>query len=394
MIRQLTIAYECINAIGNSLKLDEMLTDSISTFIHQTGAIGGKYIATLPEQNTLISIGSEFVLPEELTLNSDGFEIYSVNIGAYLLDIPIGNEHFVFYFINNHDLELFGTMFSNFRIKLANAIDACRSVEQLHYLNAKLTGQVVEEKNKNAITEKLMISQSRMAIMGEMVGMIAHQWRQPITIIGMITNNILMDMQMNTLDIARLSEDLELVDKQVHYLSQTIDDFRNFFRPNKRPQKVTVGELFNELTTILGKSFDTHRLSLLFEGDPSTSILTYKNELLQVFLNMLSNSKDAFIECNKKEGKIIFTSSTNNSNITFTISDTAGGIPSSIINRIFEPYFSTKDEQHGTGLGLYMSAIIIEKHLKGTIMVSSDLEGTTFTITLPLQLMEAVYDVY
>jgi signal transduction histidine kinase len=285
-------------------------------------------------------------------------------------------------------------MLSNFRTKLTNAIDACQSVEQLHNLNLTLTDQVVEEKNKNAITEKLMITQSRMAIMGEMIGMIAHQWRQPITIIGMVSNNALMDIQMGNLNTVQLSEDLDLIDKQVHYLSQTIDDFRNFFRPNKLPQKVTLHELYQELIIIFGKNFESNKITLVFEGDLFTPIVTYKNELLQVFLNMLSNSKDAFVETHKKEGKITITSSISDCIMTITINDNGGGIPPSIIEHIFEPYFSTKSKQHGTGLGLYMSAIIVEKHLEGNILVHSDTEETTFTVRLPLQLTQEAYNVY
>lgn len=389
-----SIAYECISAIGNSLILEEMLTEVISTFVHHTGSVGGKYIVISPEIKSILNIGNDFEIPKILSKNSDGFEIHLIHIGSYLLDIPIGNDHFIFCFKENDNIEMFGTMISSFRTKLANSINACRSVEELNTLNLRLTGQIVEEKHKNALTEKLMISQSRMAIMGEMIGMIAHQWRQPITIIGMITNNVMMDMQMDDLDISRLSKDLELVDKQVHYLSQTIDDFRNFFRPNKRPQRITFGELSNELTTILGKSFETHRILLVFKGDSSSTFITYKNELLQVFLNMMSNSKDAFVEANKGEGEITLVSSFSDASVTFTVHDSAGGIPASIIDRIFEPYFSTKNELNGTGLGLYMSATIIEKHLKGSICVSSDTSGTTFTIILPIQITEEDYNVY
>ncbi|MCX6073701.1 MAG: HAMP domain-containing sensor histidine kinase [Campylobacterales bacterium] len=393
MIQYSFIAYECINAIGNSLELNVMLTEVVSTFIRCMDAIGGRYVQIFPEAKCIVSIGKDFEIPQKLSGDSDGFEIH-FNNNCYILDFPIGDGHFLFYFNHNNDLQLHGTMLSNFRTKLTNAIDACQSVEQLHNLNLTLTDQVVEEKNKNAITEKLMITQSRMAIMGEMIGMIAHQWRQPITIIGMVSNNALMDIQMGNLNTVQLSEDLDLIDKQVHYLSQTIDDFRNFFRPNKLPQKVTLHELYQELIIIFGKNFESNKITLVFEGDLFTPIVTYKNELLQVFLNMLSNSKDAFVETHKKEGKITITSSISDCIMTITINDNGGGIPPSIIEHIFEPYFSTKSKQHGTGLGLYMSAIIVEKHLEGNILVHSDTEETTFTVRLPLQLTQEAYNVY
>lgn len=244
--------------------------------------------------------------------------------------------------------------------------------------------QLYEAQNKILLLEKMMIEQSRLAIMGEMIGMIAHQWRQPITIIGMITNNTILDIQLGESNQEQLLADMDLIDKQVHYLSRTIDDFRNFFRQNKLPQSVTMKDLSRELLTIFGKTFDNNHIMLTFSGEMEFEFTTYKNEILQVFLNLLSNSKDAIEvkEVKKPFIDIIITKIENS--ILFEIHDNAGGIPDEIINHIFEPYFTTKSEKNGTGLGLYMSSIIIEKHLFGTIAAKNNDQGTQFTITLPI----------
>ncbi len=379
-----SIEYQCINAIGNSLDLDKMLTEVISTFVQLSDAIGGAYIITAPHPTKIITIGKEFFLPNTLSLKIDSYEIFPIEQTEYLLDIPIDNEHFLFLFSHNIDLDIMGSMFSNFRIKLRNAISACQSVEELHTKNALLSNQVIEEKSINKINEKLIVDQSRMAIMGEMIGMIAHQWRQPITIIGMVANNLILDINLGESVNEKLLDDLELIDKQVHYLSQTIDDFRNFFRPNKLPQTCTPMQISKEIVTIIGKNLEEHKITLSFIGDMESTFISHKNELLQVFLNILSNSKDAFNEQHTEFPLITFHSKVEGNLIQFIIQDNAGGIPPDIISHIFEPYFSTKNAKNGTGLGLYMSAIIIEKHLGGTISVASDHLGSLFSITLPI----------
>ncbi|PHM17442.1 MAG: hypothetical protein CJD30_06655 [Sulfuricurvum sp. PD_MW2] len=260
--------------------------------------------------------------------------------------------------------------------------------------NQSLTHQVDVEKHKNERAERLMIEQSRLAIMGEMIGMIAHQWRQPITVIGMLTNNALLDIELGELKMDQLVEDLESIDKQVHFLSRTIDDFRNFFRPNKLPQSITLGEIENELMTIVGKSFENNRISLIFEGDKNTHLVTYKNELLQVFLNILNNSKDAFLENRTISPTVCIYLNEAEDKLHFLITDNGGGINADVLTHIFEPYFSTKSEKNGTGLGLYMSAMIVEKHLHGSIGVCSENSTSTFTIIVPKTIDEKGHDVY
>jgi two-component system, NtrC family, C4-dicarboxylate transport sensor histidine kinase DctB len=262
-------------------------------------------------------------------------------------------------------------------------IDTRCECERLREINRALLKQIDEMQTKNEATEKLMISQSRMAIMGEMIGMIAHQWRQPITVIGMLANNTLLDLQLGSFNAPQMSHDLQLIDNQVHFLSRTIDDFRNFFRPNKLPQRVTFREIHHELMNILGKGFESRRIDLRLSGEIEHPFVTYKNELLQVLLNLLNNAKDAFGEQTNPPPLIRFEISENDDSLFFRITDNAGGISPEIFGQIFEPYFSTKHEKNGTGLGLYMSAMIVEKHLKGSIRCCSEGGESTFVLRLP-----------
>lgn len=384
-------AYKCLNAIGNSLDLHTMLIEVISTFIKYTNAIAGEYRERSSE-TTVVSIGEMIAIENISAILDNAYHIHTYD-QKKILQLSTHEGDFLFLY-ENHELEDTALLLSSFGLKLSNAIEACKNVEKLRNANKSLTHQIDVEKHKNERAERLMIEQSRLAIMGEMIGMIAHQWRQPITVIGMLTNNALLDIELGELKMDQLVEDLESIDKQVHFLSRTIDDFRNFFRPNKLPQSITLGEIENELMTIVGKSFENNRISLIFEGDKNTHLVTYKNELLQVFLNILNNAKDAFLENRTISPTVCIYLNEAEEKLHFLITDNGGGINADVLTHIFEPYFSTKSEKNGTGLGLYMSAMIVEKHLKGSIGVCSENNTSTFTIIVPKTIDEKGHDVY
>lgn len=384
-------AYKCLNAIGNSLDLHAMLIEVISTFVHYTDALGGHYYES-SSHTPIVSVGEMITITDILPIQESPYRIHTYD-QKNVLQLPAHEGYFLFLY-ENHELEETAFLLSSFGLKLSNAIEACKNVEKLRNTNQNLAHQIDVEKHKNERAERLMIEQSRLAIMGEMIGMIAHQWRQPITVIGMLTNNALLDIELGELKMDQLVEDLESIDKQVHFLSRTIDDFRNFFRPNKLPQSITLGEIENELMTIVGKSFENNRISLIFEGDKNTHLVTYKNELLQVFLNILNNAKDAFLENRTISPTVCIYLSEAEEKLHFLITDNGGGINADVLTHIFEPYFSTKSEKNGTGLGLYMSAMIVEKHLKGSIGVCSENNTSTFTIIVPKTIDEKGHDVY
>lgn len=231
--------------------------------------------------------------------------------------------------------------------------------------------------------EEMMIAQSRHVAMGEMIGMIAHQWRQPITVIAMGANNMLADIALEDVQIENFKHESQQILKQTEYLSKTIDDFRTFFRPNKEKDEIKVIDIFLEAKQIMGKSLENHNVELVVSDHSNEIILTYSRELLQVVLNLLKNAKEALEASKTNDAYIHVDIKSLADSIVLTVCDNGGGIDEKILPRIFEPYFSTKDAKVGTGLGLYMSKIIIEKHLHGVISASNDDKGACFTIALP-----------
>ena len=245
-----------------------------------------------------------------------------------------------------------------------------------------------EEENLNQKLQQqneLMLAQSRHAAMGEMISMIAHQWRQPLSVISMCANNIIADVHLeSTTDEALLEVSNDIL-FEADYLSKTIDDFRDFFKPEKNVESVDIQGIFDEVLKIMGASFSSNNIEVLKDFRTHKKIETYSRELLQVLLNILKNAKDALVENTTKERKIEFIVEELEKHVIISIRDNAGGIDDAIMGKIFDPYFSTKNEKNGTGLGLYMSKTIIEKHLQGTIEATNYSDGVSFKITLPFK---------
>ncbi len=232
--------------------------------------------------------------------------------------------------------------------------------------------------------EKIMIAQSRHAAMGEMISMIAHQWRQPISVIAMGANNILVDIELEMVEENKLRKYSQNIIEKTKELSKTIDDFRNFFRPDKERSITTVEEIFEDVFSVVGVSLKSNAIELVKEFNSTKEIETYSRELMQVLINIVKNSKEAIDATEPKEKKISLFLNDIEDKISIKICDTGGGIKEEIMNDIFNPYFSTKDKNVGTGIGLYMSKTIVEKHLNGTITAHNSNKGVCFEIILPL----------
>ncbi|MBN2817076.1 MAG: PAS domain-containing protein [Campylobacterales bacterium] len=233
------------------------------------------------------------------------------------------------------------------------------------------------------VKNDLMIAQSRYAEMGEMISMIAHQWRQPLSVITMNVNNVLVDIELDNFDINSLKESLVDINAQALHLSKTIDDFRNFFRPDKVKEIIGLEEVFWQAYGVIRKSLESHNIEIETDFRNVTKVQVFTRELQQVFINLLKNAKEA-MESNKTQSKKITVKIFQDTGSVFLeMCDNGGGVPQGVIEKIFEPYFSTKDEKNGTGLGLYMSKMIVEKHLQGTLSVENSLEGSCFRIQLP-----------
>jgi len=230
--------------------------------------------------------------------------------------------------------------------------------------------------------QEQMIAQSRHAAMGEMISMIAHQWRQPLGTISAITTGISMDIGLGNLDEKILEDKMESISKQVHHLSHTIDDFRDFFKPVKGLENTYVHKLVQEAVTLLDHRLD-NAVEVIYKEKLDICLALYHNELVQVLINILNNSCDALNEQEIADPYIRINEYISNDYVIIEIEDNAGGIEEKVLKHIFDPYFSTKTK-NGTGLGLYMSKTIVEDHQKGELHAYNHNAGVVFKISLPI----------
>jgi signal transduction histidine kinase len=263
--------------------------------------------------------------------------------------------------------------------------EGVRELSELSHEFNRTLDALKQLENELVEQEEIMIAQSRHVAMGEMIGMIAHQWRQPLTVIAMSANNIIVDIELEEVNEESFKNEAQNILHQTEHLSKTIDDFKNFFRPNREKEMVKVEDIVFEAESIIGKSIENNDITLSIEHDTTAPIAIYSREFLQVIINLLNNSKEALIDNTKENRSIHVEIKDTRDFIVTTICDNGGGIDEKIMKKIFEPYFSTKDKLTGTGLGLYISKNIIEKHLGGTIRVRNTQDGACFKLDIPKQ---------
>jgi PAS domain S-box-containing protein len=230
--------------------------------------------------------------------------------------------------------------------------------------------------------EKMMLLQSKHSAMGEMISMIAHQWRQPLACISSIINRIKLKNNMNKIDKDFLNNILDETNVYIQYMSNTIDDFRNFFSIDTKKELTTLNEIVLNVYKMINKSFNSQNINIEIEDSKLSERFLFKNELVQILLNILNNAKDAFLEKDIKNPKITISFSENENYQNIFIEDNAGGIDEKIILNIFDPYFSTKSKKNGSGLGLYICKTILEKNNLGIITVKNKNNGVIFAITI------------
>lgn len=258
------------------------------------------------------------------------------------------------------------------------------------YVSIFLENKLKEYKRELDNKQAILYQQSKMAAMGEMIGNIAHQWRQPLSIITTATSGMVLQKQMGVLTDEFFFEASNRINTSSQYLSQTIDDFRNFFIPNKEKSKVNLIEIFKKTLDLISAQFSSKDIEII-KNIEGVEFESYENELIQALINILNNSRDELI---KKDGeRFIFVDAFEKDNfINITIKDNAGGVIKENLDKIFEPYFTTKYKSQGTGIGLYMTEEIITKHLNGTICVENveftynekEYFGAEFTIRIDL----------
>ena len=259
--------------------------------------------------------------------------------------------------------------------------------KKLEVLTCNLEERIKKEIEINEEKTAQLIQQSRFVQMGEMISMIAHQWRQPLTAITATTNNLLLKNILNK-EISKdiLEEELKLITEYTQHLSFTIDDFRNFFKSDKEKVESKLEDIIEKAINIIKTSFDSKEIQLIKNYEFNENITTYTTEIQQVILILLKNAEDALVENEIINKKIEIKTYKENDFVIIDIEDNAKGISADIIYKIFDPYFSTKKAKEGTGIGLYMSKIIIKDHCKGEITVTNSQDGANFKIKLPLNI--------
>nr|CAI78771.1 hypothetical protein [uncultured Campylobacterota bacterium] len=259
---------------------------------------------------------------------------------------------------------------------------------KLQELNDILEMNVQDKIEKLIEKDELLTTQSKQAVMGEMISMIAHQWRQPLSMITLQISNLQITRLLgNQVSDDELYKTLTKISDTIVYLSDTIDDFQTYFHPNKEVSEINIFELLQRAINFSEPRLKSHHVEIVIEDRNNKVIVqTYVNELLQVILNILNNAIDVFTERETQKAKVSMKVENQEEIIKIYIEDNAGGINEEHLPRIFEPYFSTKGK-NGTGLGLYMSQMIIEKQFGGEIKVQSSSESTTFIVEIPKKRM-------
>jgi len=264
--------------------------------------------------------------------------------------------------------------------------------QKLKDLNASLKQTVDEEVSKNDEKNKIMFQQSKKAAMGEMIGNIAHQWRQPLSVITTAATGLKLKREIGILSDNEHDESLDMIVNSANYLSSTIDDFRNFFSPNKDKNLFNSKEFIDKVFKLVSSDYKNKDIEVITNIE-ELEVETYENELLQVMINILNNARDELLKTEDLDARFIFICLRKmDNNIEIKIKDSAGGIDEQLIDRIFEPYFTTKHQSQGTGIGLFMSEEIISKHMHGKIKVSNeqftyrgkDCIGAQFILRIPI----------
>ncbi len=298
-------------------------------------------------------------------------------------------------FYNHQDIVIFSDITAeiSYQTKLANINKELQeSKQELNLLNKSLESRIQQAVEENIKKEKLLQQQSRLAQMGEMISMIAHQWRQPLSAINSAILSIETKLALGKFDLktkAGVDKCLDFINKRhnnvidyVRTLSETIDDFRNFFKPDKQKEKASINSSIQKALKIVSSSMSSKGININTDFQTDKELDIYPNELMQVILNILKNSEDNFKEKHISNANIAIKTYEKNNATIIEICDNGGGIPKNILSNIFDPYFSTKNEKNGTGLGLYMSKVIIEEHHKGILEAYNKDNGACFKITI------------
>ena len=266
-------------------------------------------------------------------------------------------------------------------------VDFFQKETELEELNTTLKERVEAEVEKNKQKEQLIYQQSKQAAMGQMLNNIAHQWRQPLNAVSITVGKLEYASKKDILQKEDLDSSLQSIKSLVKQMSDTIDDFRNFFKPDKAKGYFSLLQCLKNSASVVSEAYESQNIKISIICDPQIECFGYERELMQVLLVCFGNSKDAIEENGVREGKItVVGKQTPHGDVSITITDNGGGVKNEIIHDIFNPFFTTKEEGKGSGIGLYMSKQIIEQGMQGSISAVNNTDGLSVTIEIPKEL--------
>lgn len=318
-------------------------------------------VSTISQLATQVA-GGDLTVRSNIKPRRDEIGILSDSFNQMVDSLMLSKKH-----LENYNLEL--------------ETQVIKRTHELAELNKDLDQKIKDEVAKRQKQEALLIHQSRLAAMGEMIGAIAHQWRQPLNALGLVLQNVQLRYKMDKLDDDFMVNSMEKSDRLIQKMSSTIDDFRNFFKPNKHSEPFKINEVVRSTTDLLEAQLKNNNITLKILCEEEIIINGLQGEFSQVILNLINNAKDILNERQIPQPTITIEIKRKPNNlITITVRDNAGGIPENIINKIYDPYFTTKEEGKGTGIGLYMSKMIVENNMSGKLWAFNDAEGANLVI--------------
>ena len=329
--------------------------DLIITHIHlpdRNGIDMLKEIRTVSKHITVLVISAEV---------NYFIELIKLGIDGYILE-PLKIEQFI--------------------SVIKKVIEKLKNKEELYQYRTNLEKKVNEEIFKRTTNEKILLQQSKLALMGEMIDSVAHQWRQPINNINLNVDMLQYDFEDGLITEEYIKEFSEKISGQITHMNNTLSEFRNFFRPDKKIIPFSIETACQSVIVLMQDEIKKHTIQIKLNIIDNFIIDAIENEFKHVLINLISNSKDAFEENRIKDKNIVITAQIKEGKKLIIFEDNAGGIPKNIIEKVFEANITSKSSDKGTGIGLYMSRLIVEKY-DGTISVlsSTKKKGTAFTVS-------------
>ena len=351
------------------------------------GTICYAFIYLIPVQNTSV-LFSITIVPLVMLLSYRHGNIYALFsiVVITLIAIYTANNHIGPFSIYDERTNLINLNFyilAHILIVLIIGvlfIEKNRALKKLFDLNKMLEERVKKEVTKNREKDRLMFFQSRLAQMGEMISLIVHQWKQPLNNLSLMNQLIYLNHQKGKLKKENMESFFEDSKNQIQEMLRTTDNFKDFFKPDKEKREFCINDTIDHIIGLVQPVLGYSQISIITNMPFEVIMTGYPNEFGQAILNIINNAKDALLQQDSKNRRIIISLYEFNGFIRLSIKDNGDGITPDVMERIFEPYFSTKDNKEGTGLGLYMAKMIIEEYMEGKIGVRNDEEGAVFEI--------------